>query len=129
MGSPKTNYSRQWGTWVHDRRKVCRLTRRELAKTVKIDPSYVTLMERDGYVPHRDKVKAIGRLLGDEQAACLLAGMLPDNLTPMEYQKLTLGLQFETLTRHCQRLVRALAKLPAKEQDQLTYTVRKLLGA
>lgn len=122
------NYSKEWAFWCKERRKQRRLTRRELAKIVKIDPSYVTLIERDGYIPLRDKVQAIGRVFGDEQAACLLAGLLPDKMTPAQFQKLALGAQFETLSSHCKRLVRALATLPSKEQDQLTYAVRKLLG-
>ncbi len=62
-----------WGQLVRDRRKARQLSRRELARIVGCDPSYVTLIERDGYVPRRHIVEALARALGAEQETMLLA--------------------------------------------------------
>lgn len=43
--------SRQFAVAVHKLRKGCGMTRMALARAADIDPSYITLIERDGYVP------------------------------------------------------------------------------
>ena len=52
-----------WAIFVKERRKARGLTRRKLAEMAEIDPSYVTLIERDGYVPRKDKVEMIAQAL------------------------------------------------------------------
>lgn len=56
-------------------------TRRRLAQLSEIDPSYVTLIERDGYIPRRDKVLSLAKALEtglDE--TLLVAGYAPQQM-------------------------------------------------
>ena len=70
-----------WANYVRDRRKACQMTRRKLAELAKIDPSYVTLIERDGYVPRKDKVLEIARAIqADADHTLLVAGYAPDQI-------------------------------------------------
>lgn len=69
-----------WRAWILDRRKHFELTKRELAEMVGINASYVTLFERDGYVPSRAIVQAIGELFGCPDVALANAGYVPDSI-------------------------------------------------
>ena len=70
-----------WANYVRDRRKARQMTRRKLAELAKIDPSYVTLIERDGYVPRRDKVLEIAKALQAEvDRTLLVAGFAPEKI-------------------------------------------------
>jgi ribosome-binding protein aMBF1 (putative translation factor) len=69
--------------WVIDQRKFCKLSKVALAKAVKIDPSYVTLIETRGYVPSSRITARLGRALGDEDKAMIVAGYIPYYLQPM----------------------------------------------
>jgi transcriptional regulator with XRE-family HTH domain len=74
-----------WANCVKERRKVKHLTRRKLAELAKIDPSYVTLIERDGYVPRKDKVLEIAKALEVEANQILLmAGYAPEGIAAKE---------------------------------------------
>lgn len=71
--------NQDWANYVKDRRKARQLTRRKLAELAKIDPSYVTLIERDGYVPRKDKVLEIARAIqADVDRTLLVAGYAPE---------------------------------------------------
>jgi len=70
-----------WANYVKDKRKARGLTRRKLAELAKIDPSYVTLIERDGYVPRKDKVLEIARAVeADLDHTLLVAGYAPEKI-------------------------------------------------
>lgn len=70
-----------WANYVRDRRKARQLTRRKLAELAKIDPSYVTLIERDGYVPRKDKVLEIAKAIqADVDRTLLVAGYAPEKI-------------------------------------------------
>jgi transcriptional regulator with XRE-family HTH domain len=70
-----------WANYVKDKRKARGLTRRKLAELAGIDPSYVTLIERDGYVPRKDKVLEIARSLEAEvDHTLLVAGYAPEKI-------------------------------------------------
>lgn len=70
-----------WANYVRDRRKARQLTRRKLAELAKIDPSYVTLIERDGYVPRKDKVLEIAKAIqADVDRTLLIAGYAPEKI-------------------------------------------------
>ena len=74
-----------WANYVRDRRKARQLTRRKLAEMAKIDPSYVTLIERDGYVPRKDKVLEIARAIqADADHTLLVAGYAPERIPVRE---------------------------------------------
>jgi ribosome-binding protein aMBF1 (putative translation factor) len=69
--------------WIQGQRKFCRLSKVALAKSVKIDPSYVTLIETKGFVPSERITARLGRALGDEDKAMIVAGYIPYYLQPM----------------------------------------------
>jgi len=70
-----------WANYVKDKRKARGLTRRRLAELASIDPSYVTLIERDGYVPRKDKVLEIARAVeADLDHTLLVAGYAPEKI-------------------------------------------------
>lgn len=68
-----------WSRWVRAQRKARQMTRRALAELAGMDPSYITLIERDGYVPSRSKVSAIGGVFGDTSKALIYAGYISDD--------------------------------------------------
>lgn len=71
----------EWAAFVRASRKKLGYNLRKLAFLSGIDSSYVTLIERDGYVPRRDKVIAIARALEvDTDRALLEAGYAPEGI-------------------------------------------------
>lgn len=67
-----------WALFVEQNRIKQGMTRRELGEKSQIDPSYVTLMERDGYVPRRDIVDRVVEVLkADPNLGRLAAGYAP----------------------------------------------------
>jgi len=73
-------FSPEWARYTSSARKAKGLTRRQVARAAKVDASYVTLMERDGYIPKREKVERIGLVLSSTDEALVAAGMLPKPL-------------------------------------------------
>lgn len=71
----------KWANYIRMNRKSQDLTLRQLAEMANIDASYLTLIERDGYVPRRDKVLAISKALGlDSDRSLLEAGYAPERI-------------------------------------------------
>ncbi len=67
-----------WANYVKEKRKSKNFTRRQLAMLAKIDPSYMTLIERDGFVPKRDKVISLASVVDcDPGEMLLMAGYSP----------------------------------------------------
>lgn len=67
-----------WAVFVQQNRTKQGMTRRELGERSEIHPSYVTLMERDGYVPKRDIVdRVVAVLKADPNLGRLTAGYAP----------------------------------------------------
>lgn len=58
-----TKFCMVFAAYVKQHRKKKDLTRVQMAKLVGIDPSYVTLIERDGRVPTQLIVERLGRVL------------------------------------------------------------------
>lgn len=54
----------RWGRYVAEIRVRRGLTRYQLADLADIDSSYVTVIERDGYIPSREVVKSMAKALG-----------------------------------------------------------------
>ncbi|MDO5296337.1 MAG: helix-turn-helix transcriptional regulator [bacterium] len=74
-------YNHEWAAFVRTNRKRLGFNLRKLAFLAGIDASYVTLIERDGYVPKRDKVVAIARALETDIDRTLLeAGYAPESI-------------------------------------------------
>lgn len=73
-----TSIKKRWASYVQEKRREKRIPRYELATRAGIDPSYITLIERDGYIPRKDKVIGLAHALGVSKDECLLyAGFAP----------------------------------------------------
>ncbi|MCL5037212.1 MAG: helix-turn-helix domain-containing protein [Chloroflexi bacterium] len=73
--------NKQWAKFVKRNREKVGLSRRKLAQKASIDPSYITLIENDGYIPSRNKVVNLAEALEiNNDRALLEAGYLPDKI-------------------------------------------------
>lgn len=81
----------KWGDWVREARKQNDLSMRELAALAQIDPSYLTLIERDGYVPKRYVTESLVESLTpdkrEQDKGMLLAGYSPRNVSSSDLLK------------------------------------------
>jgi transcriptional regulator with XRE-family HTH domain len=110
-----------WANYIKDKRKARHLTRRKLAELAKIDPSYVTLIERDGYVPRKDKVLELARALEvDVDHTLLVAGYAPEKVSLKDLLDRLESLQAEkTMDRELRSALRELIHLPKDEQKKV----------
>lgn len=79
----------QWAAYSRQLRRYLRLTRRQLAQQIEIDPSYITLWESPTYgPPARHIVERIAEQCGEPMVTLLAAGMTPDLTTtrPSDWQ-------------------------------------------
>lgn len=67
----------RWAEFVRSNRKANRIRQRELAHAVRIDQSYITLIEREGYVPRIDITRRISQFFGKEHEGLVCAGYSP----------------------------------------------------
>lgn len=75
-----TLYLKRWAELVKSARRAAGLSCRDVARRAGFEGSYVTLFERDGYVPHRQYVAALARALGlDVDRTLLVAGYAPES--------------------------------------------------
>lgn len=111
-------YSERWGNYVRRQRCLRRLTARELAQKVKLDQSYISLMQR-GYVPSLGVVDRLATALNlNTDEVRLMAGFGPRN--PTRILKLVQKLKLEdTLTEGLRQEFSLCAKLPPEDQDQI----------
>ena len=110
-----------WANYVRDRRKARQLTRRKLAEMAKIDPSYVTLIERDGYVPRKDKVLEIARAIqADADHTLLVAGYAPERIPVRELlDRIETFKADKCLEKELRSSIRELFALTAGEQRKV----------
>lgn len=110
-----------WANFVKEKRKARHLTRRKLAELAKIDPSYVTLIERDGYVPRKDKVLELARALEvDVDHTLLVAGYAPEKVSLKDLLDRLESLQAEkTMDRELRSALRELIHLSKDEQKRV----------
>lgn len=77
-----------WSRWLKEARDRKGLTKREVAKLADIDPSYMTLLEKDGLIPKPDvAIRVIANLTSDPIEAdtmMLLIGFAPFNASAEE---------------------------------------------
>ena len=66
-----------WGSWVRDQRKAAKMGKRDLAQACDVDPSLITLIERDGHVPRRPVALRIGEAFGSPELGLVMAGYVP----------------------------------------------------
>lgn len=110
-----------WANYMKERRKAKNFTRRHLASLAKIDPSYLTLIERDGCVPRRDKVLSFAEILSaDPDEMLLMAGYAPNNDTFINSKSFTP----ELLT-----LVKKLSELDSQKQTKAGEIIKSCLSA
>lgn len=60
-------YCKRWGRYVREIRLRRGLTARQLADKADITPSYITLIERDGYVPKMAVAERLATALGADR--------------------------------------------------------------
>jgi len=110
-----------WANYVRDKRKAKHLTRRKLAELAKIDPSYVTLIERDGYVPRKDKVLELARALDvDVDHTLLVAGYAPEKVSLKDLLERLETLHAEkAMDRELRTALREVIHLPKDEQKRI----------
>ncbi|NDD28315.1 MAG: XRE family transcriptional regulator [Proteobacteria bacterium] len=114
-----------WATYVKEKRKTRHLTRRKLAELAKIDPSYVTLIERDGYVPRKDKVLELARALEvDVDHTLLVAGYAPEKVSLKDLLDRLEAIHAEkSMDRELRTALREVIHLPKDKQKELGHMI------
>lgn len=115
-----------WAAFVRNKRKLRRLTRRRMAEYAGIDPSYVTLIERDGYVPRRDKVLAIARALNQDETETLLVAGYANQQVAKVYRSTATDLGLN-LAAPLLAQVKRLARLAPNKQKLMAKGLQNLL--
>lgn len=118
----------EWAAFVRQARRRLRLRQRGLAARAGVDPSYITLIERDGCVPRREKVVEIARALGvDVDQALLIAGYAPQEVELEVLLERAEARKVERLAERLdpggRRVVHLLASLPRDEQRRVAQVV------
>lgn len=110
-----------WANYVKEKRKGKHLTRRKLAELAKIDPSYVTLIERDGYVPRKDKVLELAKALEvDVDHTLLVAGYAPEKVSLKDLLDRLEAIHAEkSMDRELRSALREVVHLPKEKQKEL----------
>lgn len=118
-----------WANYVKEKRKVKHLTRRKLAEMAKVDPSYLTLIERDGFVPRRDKVIRLARALDCDTDECLLtAGYAPQKVQVTEFlERLERYKDDRDMDEDLKRALREIRTFPAEEQKKVAQMITAYL--
>ena len=76
--------SPQWAAWIRQYTSGSRNrgSKWKIAQAARVDPSYITLMSRDGYVPMRDVVIRVADAVGaSRDEALLVAGFAPESVS------------------------------------------------
>jgi transcriptional regulator with XRE-family HTH domain len=110
-----------WANYVKEKRKAKHLTRRKLAELAKIDPSYVTLIERDGYVPRKDKVLELAKALEvDVDHTLLVAGYAPEKVSLKDLLDRLEAIHAEkSMDRELRTALREVIHLPKDKQKEV----------
>ena len=111
-----------WANYVKDKRKARGLTRRKLAELAGIDPSYVTLIERDGYVPRKDKVLEVALALEAEvDHTLLVAGYAPEKIPVKDLlERLETFKSEKVLDKELRASIRELFDLTTAQQKKVS---------
>lgn len=117
-----------WAAYVRNNRKMRRMTRRKLAELVDIDPSYITLIERDGYRPAQDKVEGIARALSLPLEDCLLAAGYSNELVAKVYrERSATSILTRTLVPSLGQQIKKLAYLNEARQKSVATALKGML--
>ena len=114
-----------WANYVKEKRKGKHLTRRKLAELSRVDPSYLTLIERDGFVPRKDKVAKLARAMGCDIDECLLtAGYAPQKVPVTEFlERLERYKDDRDMDEDLKRAVREIRTFSAEEQKNVAKMI------
>lgn len=66
----------QWSNWLSKALTAHPLSNQKVAEAAGFNPSYISLMLK-GTIPRRHQVASLGRVLGKEAEALLMAGYVP----------------------------------------------------
>jgi transcriptional regulator with XRE-family HTH domain len=118
-----------WSNYVKEKRKGKHLTRRKLAELSKVDPSYLTLIERDGFVPRKDKVAKIARALDCDIDECMLtAGYAPHRIGVTEFlERLERYKDDRDMDEDLKAVIREIRTLSAEEQKNAAKMITAYL--
>lgn len=118
-----------WANYIKEKRKGKHLTRRKLAELSKVDPSYLTLIERDGFVPRKDKVIRLARILEVDTDECLLtSGYAPSKIHVTEFlERLERYKDDRDMDEDLKRAVRDIRMFPAEEQKKVAQMITAYL--
>jgi transcriptional regulator with XRE-family HTH domain len=114
--------------FVREKRKANMLTRRKLAELAGIDPSYVTLIERDGFEPREDKVASLGRVLGCEDDALLTCRRVPVSKMGIVRDALRGSVALQSVPSDSIDFVRAFCAATVEQREQIMAVAAALLG-
>lgn len=123
---PSADRNMAWAKHVRENRKARQMTRRALAFKADIDPSYLTLIERDGYVPRKNHIKRIGLIFGDVGAALLVCGHVPEEHAG-RVRAFLRGALPDHVPEDIAPTIRELADAPAHLRKQATAVIAALL--
>ena len=118
-----------WANYIKEKRKTKHLTRRKLAEMARVDPSYLTLIERDGFVPRRDKVIRLAKALECDTDECLLtAGYAPQKVQVTEFlERLERYKDDRDMDEDLKRVIREIRTYPADEQRKIAQMITAYL--
>lgn len=103
-----------------------KLTKIKIAQAAEINPSYLTLIERDGYIPTRVTVLRVARALHvPASEALLLAGYSPKSLTPEHLEQVLQTKPYPLPSS----LVHDLRRMSDEEQREVALVLRGLVAA
>lgn len=108
-------HSDTWSALIKHHRRRLNLTAKKLAQRAGIDPSYISLMERSGHIPKRDKVLALAQALQvDADSLLLAAGYVPEN--PEEWRDSAASLSIPEEIPEFGRCLRKISELSKDKQ-------------
>lgn len=120
--------SMSWAKLVRENRKARGYNRRELAKVAFVDPSLITLIERDGHVPRRNVIESLAAaLIVDCDLALLVAGYAPASIAKHAERFLSTR-QMMDLPHDLQSIVHKLHVAPRKVRDKAAAYIDGLLA-
>ncbi len=118
-----------WANYIKEKRKKKRLTRRKLAELAEVDPSYLTLIERDGFVPRKDKVVKLAKALECDIDECLLtAGYAPQKVQVTEFmERLERYKDDRDMDEDLKKVIREIRAFPTEEQKKVAQMISAYL--
>ena len=120
----------KWSEFIRSHRIKQSLTSRRLAELIGVDPSYITLMERNGCVPKREKVIALGRALRlNTDILLIVAGYAPEHVDlPLAIESCGAEDSGHKIIPELSALLEDMGRLPKNKQKTLVRFLIPLLN-